>query len=61
MGVLLLGARKDGIGREAGEGSYFVHFIIPWGMMLELVSFPHGKEYMKGPRRHLWRPDDPTG
>lgn len=59
-GVEMLGGKKDGMGLEAGEGSYFVHFLTPWGMMLELVSFPRGKNYMKDSRRHLWRPDDPT-
>lgn len=58
-GVRMLGEKKEGIGPEAGEGSYFIHFLTPWGLMLELVSFPQGKEYMKDRERHLWRPDAP--
>lgn len=59
-GVRMLGEKKEGIGPEAGEGSYFIHFLTPWGMVLELVSFPKGKVYMEDRGRHLWRPDDPT-
>lgn len=58
-GVRILGEKKDGIGPEAGKGSYFVHFLTPWGQMLELVSFPKGKDYMRDRERHLWRPDAP--
>ena len=60
-GVKVLGGKKDGIGVEAGDGSYWAHFLTPWGMLLELVSFPNGKDYMKDSERHLWRPDNPTG
>lgn len=37
------------------------HFLTPWGMLLELVSFPNGKDYMKGSEHHLWRPGHTTG
>ena len=59
-GVRVLGAPKDGIGPEGGEGSSFAHFLAPWGQLLELVSFPHGKRYMDGRRRLLWRPQEPA-
>lgn len=59
-GVKVLGGSKDGIGVEAGAGSAFAHFLSPWGMLLELVSFPNGKEYMTERERHLWNPVDPA-
>lgn len=59
QGVRILGGRKEGLGVEAGEGSSFAHFLSPWGMLLELVSFPHGKAYMKGLDRLLWQPTRP--
>jgi catechol 2,3-dioxygenase-like lactoylglutathione lyase family enzyme len=56
-GVRLLGGAKDGFGVEGGEGSTFAHFLTPWGMLLELVSFPMGKTYMAGRSRLLWQPE----
>lgn len=60
-GVRILGGPKDGMGIERGEGSSFAHFLAPWGQLLELVSFPHGKAYMEGRDRLLWSPTDPAG
>ncbi|MFG1608006.1 VOC family protein [Actinoplanes sp. NPDC049265] len=59
-GVRVLGGAKDGIGVEGGEGSSFAHFLSPWGMLLEFVSFPNGKQYMSGRDRLLWTPTDPS-
>jgi len=59
-GVRILGGQKAGIGVEAGEGSSFAHFLSPWGMLLELVSFPNGKTYMQERERLLWQPARPT-
>ncbi len=54
-GVKVLGPVKDGIGPESGEGSTFVHFKTPWGLMLELVSFPKGRAYEQE-KRPMWVP-----
>jgi catechol 2,3-dioxygenase-like lactoylglutathione lyase family enzyme len=59
-GITMLGGKKDGIGVEAGEGSSFAHFHSPWGMLLELVSSPNGKQYMTERERHLWNPVEPA-
>lgn len=59
-GVRVLGGVKDGMGVESGDGSAFAHFLSPWGMLLELVSFPNGKAYMEGRERLLWRPQEPA-
>jgi len=58
-GVRVLGGKKDGMGVEAGPASTFAHFLSPWGMLLELVSFPKGKAYMQGRDRLLWQPTRP--
>ena len=59
QGLRILGGKKAGIGDEAGEESSFAHFLSPWGMVLELVSFPKGKVYMSGRQRLLWQPTNP--
>lgn len=58
-GVKVLGPTKDGLGPEAGDGSMFVHFKTPWGLMLELVSFPKGRMYEQEKER-MWVPDKPA-
>lgn len=58
--IRVLGGSKAGMGVEAGDGSTFAHFLSPWGMLLEFVSFPHGKRYMDGRDRLLWHPLDPS-
>lgn len=41
-------------------GQTWVYFLTPWGMQLELVSFPKGKAYEAGLARRLWSPVDPA-
>ncbi|MGQ3290732.1 MAG: VOC family protein [Shinella sp.] len=41
-------------------GQTWVYFLTPWGMQLELVSFPKGKAYEAGLSRHLWSPVIPA-
>jgi catechol 2,3-dioxygenase-like lactoylglutathione lyase family enzyme len=38
-------------------GQTWVYFLAPWGMQLELVSFPHGKGYEKETSARLWHPN----
>ena len=45
------------IGPSAGQT--WVYFLAPWGMQLELVSFPDGKGYEHGTDRRLWHPAMP--
>lgn len=44
--------------RDAGPhaGQTWVYFLTPWGMQLELVSFPDGKGYEKETAARLWHP-----
>lgn len=48
--------------RTAGPsaGQSWVYFLAPWGMQLELVSFPQGKGYEGEIERRLWHPADPA-
>ena len=41
-------------GPSAGES--WVYFLSPWGLQLELVSFPNGKAYEKHTKTRLFKP-----
>lgn len=47
--------------RTAGPsaGQTWVYFLAPWGMQLELVSFPAGKGYESEREERLWHPARP--
>lgn len=59
-GVEVLG--EPTASRSHNEGQRWVYFLTPWGMQLELVSYPEGKAYERDPAVHgrLWHPGDPT-
>lgn len=40
-------------------GSAWVYFLAPWGLQLELVSYPQGKAYEARAARRLWHPGFP--
>jgi catechol 2,3-dioxygenase-like lactoylglutathione lyase family enzyme len=44
-------------GPSAGET--WGYFLSPWGMNLELVSYPQGKAYQKEYKTRLWSAKDP--
>ena len=46
------------IGPSAGQT--WIYFLSPWGMQLELVSFPNGKGYEGSTDRRLWHPAHPA-
>ena len=54
-GVRIVG---EPIVRTAGPsaGQTWVYFLSPWGMQLELLSFPDGKGYEKETSGRLWHP-----
>ena len=57
-GVRILGepvVRTEG----PSAGQTWVYFLAPWGMQLELVSFPGGKGYEKETPKRLWHPARP--
>ncbi len=47
--------------RESGPsgGQTWVYFLSPWGMQLELVSYPNGKAYERETQGRLWHPAFP--
>jgi glyoxylase I family protein len=58
QGVRVLG--EPTASRNASEGQRWVYFLTPWGMQLELVSFPNGKAYEADAAVKLWDPRDPA-
>ena len=56
-GVRILGAPTRS--RNASAGQTWVYFLAPWGMQLELVSYPQGKAYEQETERRLWHPAHP--
>lgn len=41
-------------------GSLWIYFQAPWGLQLELVSYPAGKGAEDSPARRLWHPGFPS-
>jgi catechol 2,3-dioxygenase-like lactoylglutathione lyase family enzyme len=58
-GVRILGQPTVRTGGQNG-GQTWVYFLTPWGMQLELVSYPDGKGYELTTDRRLWHPADPS-
>lgn len=46
-GIEVLGEPLPFSGHEAGPGARFVYARTPWGLFLELVTYPEGKAYQK--------------
>ena len=42
-------------------GSLWIYFLSPWGLQMELVSYPNGKGPEGSPARRLWHPGRPQG
>lgn len=57
-GVRILGEPTNS--SNASEGQRWVYFQSPWGMQLELVSFPNGKAYERDSDVRLWDPREPA-
>lgn len=43
-----------------GAGLNWLYFLTPWGMQLEIVSFPKGRAYEKTAKHLLWDPRAPS-
>lgn len=54
QGVQFLGAPT--LSRSHSEGQTWCYFLSPWGMQLELVSYPNGKAYEINASTKLWHP-----
>ncbi len=57
QGVQVLGEPTSSSG--PAKGQRWVYFLSPWGMQMELVSYPDGKAYEAQRERHLWNPSRP--
>ena len=57
--VVVLGEPTE---RTSGPsaGQTWVYFLSPWGMQLELLSYPRGKRYEETSFVRLWNPTDPA-
>ena len=55
-GVRVLGDPMALPGPESGVDARFVFFRAPWGLFLELVSYPHGKAYEATTSKRLYDP-----
>jgi glyoxylase I family protein len=68
MGAAVAYLRAEGIevlgeptaSGAASAGQSFLYFLSPWGMQLELVSFPDGKAYEATAQTLLWHPAHPA-
>lgn len=58
-GVRILGEPTVRTAGPSG-GQTWVYFLAPWGMQMELVSFPNGKAYEATTDRRLWSPLSPA-
>ncbi len=56
-GVRILGEPTRS--KNASAGQTWVYFLSPWGMQLELVSYPKGKAYEQETDHRLWHPAFP--
>ena len=57
-GVEIVG-QPNSIEGGPAAGSTWVYFKAPWGLQLELVSYPRGKGYEKNAKALLWHPGHP--
>lgn len=55
-GVEVLGEPMNLPGPESGPRAEFIFFRAPWGLFLELVSYPQGKAYEATTDRRLFDP-----
>jgi hypothetical protein len=49
-------AVHQGEDESHGGGLRWLYFVSPWGMTMELVSYPRGMAYEAGTDDILWRP-----
>lgn len=55
-GVEVLGDPMTLNGPELGEGARYIFFRAPWGLFLELISYPNGKAYESQTDLRLFNP-----
>ncbi|TDL81186.1 VOC family protein [Palleronia sediminis] len=55
-----LSGSPEHVDRGPAAGSDWLYFKAPWGLQMELVSFPHGKAYEMEANVKLWSPLRPA-
>jgi len=60
MGITVLGDAANMNGDGPHAGSRWIYFKAPWGLTLELVSYPDGMAYEKTTEKRLWDPRYPS-
>lgn len=58
-GVKMMGEKLELDGPESGPDATYQYFRTPWGAVMELISYPHGRAYEAAGTRRLWNPADP--
>lgn len=58
-GIQVLGSVKPGYGPEGGPNTSWVFCLSPWGLPIELVSYPDGRDYQAGTTARLWHAAHP--
>ena len=56
-GVNLMSGPNPLPGAEAGEGNRFIYARTPWGLTVELISYPEPMAYEHHSEARRWRPD----
>jgi catechol 2,3-dioxygenase-like lactoylglutathione lyase family enzyme len=55
-GVNLMSGPNQLPGPEAGEGNRFIYARTPWGLTVELISYPEPMAYEQHSDTHRWKP-----
>ena len=58
-GVKILGDPTT-VADGASAGLTWVYFLAPWGLQMEIISYPQGMAYEKSSPVVLWSPKDPA-
>ena len=56
--MMVMGPLPVDQGPAAGQS--ILYFMTPWGLQLELISYPKGMAYEKDGGTILWSPKDPA-
>jgi catechol 2,3-dioxygenase-like lactoylglutathione lyase family enzyme len=59
-GVKLMSGPNPLPGPEAGEGNRFIYARTPWGLTVELISYPTPMAYEQHGEARRWRPEGPS-
>jgi catechol 2,3-dioxygenase-like lactoylglutathione lyase family enzyme len=54
------GGAADSPGPEAGRDSTNTHMLTPWGQMIEVITYEHGRDYERDTPLRLWVPNKPA-